>query len=181
MSIWVKEGPRRARQIRDQINAKLQHGKAYLREEIPERLHHRADPRIGDVVILMEEPWRILPPRGGTRDMTVLGGWHGWDPASQTMHGIFLAMGPGIRKGAVIPAFENIHIYPFLTDLLELAPAQGIDGKPGVLRSQITETPAPLKGWNLVCCPQPDFLAGPRLAPAAASNRPNSAPRMGMR
>lgn len=137
MSFWVKEGPLRARQIRDGINAQIQHGRAYLREEIPRRLHHSADPRIGDVVILMEEPWRILPPRGGTRDMTVLGGWHGWDPASKAMRGIFLVMGPGIRQGATIPAFENIHIYPLLVELLSLTPARGIDGKPGFLSRQI--------------------------------------------
>src|SRR5205085_7531791 len=105
-------GDAQSRSLRDRINGELEHGRAYLRQEIPARLHYRSDPRIGDVVILMDEPWRILPPKGGARDMTVLGGWHGWDPAAPDMHGIFLAMGPGIARHTVIPRFENIEIYP---------------------------------------------------------------------
>ncbi|MBX7136131.1 MAG: ectonucleotide pyrophosphatase/phosphodiesterase [Fimbriimonadaceae bacterium] len=93
MNVWVDGGQARARVVRDEINAKINHGRAYTREEIPASLHYRSDPRIGDVVIVMEEPWRVLPPKGGTRDMTTLGGWHGWNPASPTMHGIFVAMG----------------------------------------------------------------------------------------
>jgi predicted AlkP superfamily pyrophosphatase or phosphodiesterase len=143
MQLWVKEGAARAREVRDTVNSKIQHGRAYLRADIPARLHYRADPRIGDIVILMEEPWRILPPRGGSRDMTTLGGWHGWDPASEAMQGIFVATGPGIRKGATIPSFESIHVYPLLAELLALEPAVGIDGKSGLLRRQIEGPPLP--------------------------------------
>ena len=44
------------------------------------------------------------------------------------MHGIFLAMGPDIRPDVHWPAFESIHVYPFLARLLELQPNPKIDG-----------------------------------------------------
>jgi len=116
-------------EIRDRINARLQHGRAYLRQDLPEALHYRSDPRIGDVVIVMEEPWRILPPRGGTRDMTVLGGWHGWDPSSPAMQGIFLASGPGIRKQFSIGTIEAVDVYPIMVQLLGLTSAPDVQGR----------------------------------------------------
>jgi hypothetical protein len=53
------------------------------------------------------------------------------------MHAIFVASGPKIPAGKVIPTFENIEIYPWLTELLGLRPASGIDGRRGVLADLI--------------------------------------------
>jgi len=121
---------------RDRLNAVLRHGRAYLREELPESLHYRLDRNIGDVVILMDMPhliwWKefesLLPH-----------GEHGWNPAHPDMHGIFVATGPGIKQGATIPAFENIHIYPLLAELLGLTIPADIDGRPGWLRRLVLE------------------------------------------
>ncbi len=121
---------------RDHLNAVLQHGRAYLRAEVPEALHYRHDRRIGDVVILMDMPYLILWKEN---EPTVLGGEHGWNPAHSEMHGIFVAIGPGIKRGATIPAFENIHIYPFLAELLQLNIPSDIDGRPGWLRGVVLE------------------------------------------
>ncbi|ULA62127.1 MAG: hypothetical protein LZF60_420063 [Nitrospira sp.] len=121
---------------RDQLNASLQHGRAYLREEVPESLHYRQDRRIGDVVILMDMPYLILWKE---YEPAILGGEHGWSPAHPEMHGIFVATGPGIKRGAIIPAFENIHIYPFLAELLHLDIPPDIDGRPGWLRGVVLE------------------------------------------
>lgn len=121
---------------RDQLNAVLQHGRAYLREELPESLHYRHDRRIGDVVILMDMPYLIWWKEF---ESFLPHGEHGWDPSHPEMHGIFVATGPGIKKRATIPPFENIHIYPLLAELLGLTIPPDIDGRPGWLKELVLE------------------------------------------
>jgi predicted AlkP superfamily pyrophosphatase or phosphodiesterase len=126
-----------AKELRDQINGRLQRGRAYLRRDIPERHHYRADPRVGDVVVIMDEAWSIVvaPRVVETVKELVLRdrrGAHGWDPAFPSMHAIFVAMGPGIRAGATINPVDNVDVYPFMTELLGLRAPAGIDGKKGL-------------------------------------------------
>ena len=133
-NLHVRDGESRARILRDSLNRKLQHGRAYLRGEVPERFHYRADPRIGDIVVIMDEHWQF-----GTRVPSKGGGQHGWDPRLPSMGAIFIAMGPGIPAGRIMPSFENIQVYPFIAEVLGLQPASGIDGKRGWLRSRIVQ------------------------------------------
>ena len=70
------------------------------------------------------------PPLEGT-------GAHGWDPGIAAMHALFIARGPAIPRGRVIGAFENVDVYPFITELLGLRPAPNLDGKPWRLRRLI--------------------------------------------
>ena len=122
-----------ARATRDRINTRLEHGRAYLREDLPERYHYRADPRAGDVVIVMDEPWTIAT-NAPSSDQKDRWGMHGWDPAVGGMHALFMITGPGIKRGAVIPAVANVDVYSLMTELLGLAPAARIDGRKGRLR-----------------------------------------------
>ena len=136
--LHVKAGQQEARHIRDQINSRLQHGRAYLRREVPEKHRFRADPRIGDVVIIMDESWSLvgIPPLTGL--IRERWGQHGWDPALPSMHAVFMISGPDIRPGTTIPAVDNVDVYPLMTELLGLRPAPGIDGRPGHIRAQVT-------------------------------------------
>jgi predicted AlkP superfamily pyrophosphatase or phosphodiesterase len=119
----------RARRMRDDLNTRLQHGRAYLRDEVPARHYYRDDPRIGHVVVIMDEAWTLgLPPRSTTR-VRERWGAHGWDPALPSMQAIFIAMGPGIRAGATIPTVRNVDLYPLMTAWLGLRAPAGIDGK----------------------------------------------------
>lgn len=113
----------------------------YKREDIPAHLHHRASNRIPPVVALADDGWTIT-----TRTRHLLasaagrsnGGAHGYDPKYRSMHGLFVAAGPGVRQGAVVPPFENVHIYSFLCELLGLAPAPH-DGDARVTRGFLAE------------------------------------------
>ena len=52
------------------------------------------------------------------------------------MHGIFVAAGPAFRRGARVPAFHNIHVYPLIMAALDLAAAESdgdLDEVPGIL------------------------------------------------
>jgi len=133
-NLHVEGGAGRARVLRDSINRRLRHGRAYLRSEVPLRLHYRADPRIGDLVVIMEDHFQI-----GTANRVPVegGGAHGWDPAMPAMHAIFVASGPGIPAGKTIPTFENVEVYPYLAEILGLKPAKGIDGRKGKLAALI--------------------------------------------
>jgi predicted AlkP superfamily pyrophosphatase or phosphodiesterase len=137
-NLHISGGPQRARDVRNQLNQKLQHGRAYLRAEVPIRFHYRTNPRIGDVVVIMEEHYQIGLAE---RAPKTAGGSHGWDPTLQSMQGIFLAMGPGIAKGRTIQRFENIQIYSFMAETLGLRPAPGVQGRPGLLRGRMLQNP----------------------------------------
>jgi predicted AlkP superfamily pyrophosphatase or phosphodiesterase len=108
---------------------KLPHAKAYRVADLPRHLRFGGNPRIAPVWVLSEEGWHVgtrasfdrlrrrYPSRG------YLGGDHGYDPTVRTMHGIFIAHGPGFRRGVELEAFENVHIYNLLCALLNLPPA----------------------------------------------------------
>lgn len=105
------------------------HVRVFLRDEIPVEWGVKDNPRIGDILIVADES-AIVRRRDGRAEMNPA--THGWAP-STSMHGIFVAAGPGIRSGVRIPAFENIHVYPLMAGLLGLEPAPGIDGRIAVL------------------------------------------------
>jgi predicted AlkP superfamily pyrophosphatase or phosphodiesterase len=123
-NLHVAGGAAQARALCDSLNKVLTHGRAYLRAEVPARLHYSADPRVGDVVIVLDEPFIVGVSSHAPRDSAT----HGWDPVYPEMHGIFLVTGPGVSRGTVAPEVANIDIYPFITELLGLQPAEKIDG-----------------------------------------------------
>ena len=133
VNLHVAGGKPRAIILRDSLNRKLQHGRAYLAGEIPERFHYRSNPRIGDIVVIMDEHWQLGRSRSTSR------GQHGFDNMLPSMHAIFLATGPGIKNGLTIAPFENIHVYSLMTDLLGIVPPAGVDGKSGYLKKQIMQ------------------------------------------
>ncbi len=120
----------------------------YKREETPAHLHYRNNPRIPPILGLAEDGWTIT-----TRGMALAtraagranGGAHGYDPTLKSMHGLFVAAGPGVREGVRAPAFENIHVYNFLCALLELTPAPN-DGDPSVTEGFLRPSPRFIRG-----------------------------------
>ena len=121
----------RAAAIRDTFNAAVDPGdaRAYLRAEAPAHLHLGDGVRFGDLVLVPDEGARV----GFGRTESPPAGMHGWDPAHPSMQGIFLMRGPRIEPGRTIPAFESIHVYPFLAEVLDLTPNPNIDGDLSVL------------------------------------------------
>lgn len=116
----------------DVTRAQLQrmpHAQVYERSELPAAWHWN-DPRVGDLVLVAEPNFEI-----GRSPRTVRPhGAHGWPPESSAdMQGIFIAAGPNVVRGGVLPAFSNVHVYPFLAALLGVEPAVGISGDAAVL------------------------------------------------
>ena len=157
-NLHIPGGPARARDIRDRINVRLARGTAYLRQEVPERLQFRENPRAGDVVVVMDESWVMSTPRSAARTPTRTGdatvepsaepspaerprrdrwGMHGWDNAFPSMRAFFLVSGPGIRQGAIVDEVRTVDVFSLMTELLDLRPAPGIDGESDRIRTRI--------------------------------------------
>jgi alkaline phosphatase D len=110
----------------------LQHARVYRRSELPARWHVDGNPRIGDLIIVPDQGYSVRQRSAGTRPLS--GGAHGYAPERPDMQGIFLAAGPQVKPAGMIPALENVHVYPFLAAMLRLQPAPSIDGSLSVLR-----------------------------------------------
>lgn len=142
-SLHVKGGLPRARQLVERINAKLARGRAYLRTEMPARFEYHRDPRAGDIVIVMDASWLMVTSRpsssGAKEERAEHWGQHGWDNTYPSMRAAFLVMGPDIRPGALVGEVNNVDVYPFLTELLGIAPASDLDGRAGVIGALVRQ------------------------------------------
>jgi membrane-bound inhibitor of C-type lysozyme len=72
-----------------------------------------------------------------------LGGMHGWDPAWQNMHGIFIAHGPAFAAGSKTASQRGIDLYSLMAELMQIEPVD-TDGTlnafaPIIYNSELTE------------------------------------------
>lgn len=100
----------------------------YLKENLPAHLRTNNQiikNRIGDIVIIANWPKVI-----SLSDRTPNPGGHGYDPQNVSdMNSIFYAWGPNFKTGIQLPAFESIHVYPIIAQILDLHIPHAIDGK----------------------------------------------------
>lgn len=98
--------------------------KAFLKEDLPSRLHYAASDRISPIVGLLEEGFKVEQKRSKRKEC---GGAHGYDNAIFSMRTIFVAHGPQFVSGRKVPSFENIQIYNLVTSILKIqgAPNNG--------------------------------------------------------
>ncbi len=111
----------------------------YRKGEVPARYHFNAHPRITEIVAVAAEGWTIASRAQVTRWAETNwrgGGTHGFDPELVSMGATFVAAGPGIAEGRVLPAFRNVHVYSLMAHLLRLTPAR-TDGSLDSLRSAL--------------------------------------------
>jgi predicted AlkP superfamily pyrophosphatase or phosphodiesterase len=93
------------------------HMTCWRKADVPARFHYGHNPRVAPFVCLAETGWVI-----GTKGHSVNKGAHGFDPYDPLMDALFVAHGPAFRKGAVLPAFDNVDVYPLLAALVGVAP-----------------------------------------------------------
>lgn len=96
----------------------------WRKAELPARWHYGTHPRIPPIVCQMHEGWDAVPRAAlARRAQDHDRGSHGYDPELPSMRALFVAHGPSFRRGARIPAFDNVDVYPLLMRLLGLPPA----------------------------------------------------------
>jgi len=99
------------------------HLHAWRGDSVPAALRYTGHPRIPAVVGVPDEGWALLK-RSTVRSMNrAVGGGHGYLPTDTSMHALFIAAGPGIRRSGTVEPFSNIHVYALLCELLGLRPA----------------------------------------------------------
>jgi predicted AlkP superfamily pyrophosphatase or phosphodiesterase len=99
---------------------KLPHVHAWLKADVPARLHYSQNRLITPIVGIADDGWQVST-HGGRWGAP--GGQHGYDNANASMHAIFVAHGPAFRKGVTMPEFPNVDVYDLLAKLLHLKPA----------------------------------------------------------
>ena len=107
----------------------IPHSRLWEKDKIPERFHLNNN-NSGDFLLLADEGWFITTKSGLEEKEFTLGGMHGYDPELPNMQGIFYAMGVNLKNGVQISAFENIHIYPLLCEILDINPYNGATDAP---------------------------------------------------
>lgn len=111
------------------------HLKMYRRADTPAHWRLRNQPRVPAVTGVADEGWVVLR-RSEVASFwrrSPTGGEHGYDPRLESMRGIFVASGPAFKRGAVVPAFENVHVHAIVAMAMGLPPGR-TDGDAAVAR-----------------------------------------------
>ena len=119
------------------LKANAQDFTVLRRKDFPTRWHYDHE-RSGEILLLANTDKIFI---GSDRDKFLRQikpgkpfGVHGYDPVEVSdMNGIFYAKGPNIKSGIVLAPFVNVHIYPFIAEILQLHYGR-IDGDPEVLK-----------------------------------------------
>ena len=98
------------------------HLQVYRKGEVPARFHYTDNPRIAPLVLIADGGWSITR-RDKVDAWSATSASHGWDNATPAMRALFVAAGPAFRRGVVVPAFQNIHVYDLMCAILGLTPA----------------------------------------------------------
>jgi predicted AlkP superfamily pyrophosphatase or phosphodiesterase len=107
----------------------VRHATCWRKNEIPERFHYRASPRIAPVVCSTEEGWMLTThkryeDRLKSTDINQMRGGHGYDNQLESMRATFIAHGAAFKKGYVAEPFENVEVYNLMCRILGLTPAK---------------------------------------------------------
>jgi predicted AlkP superfamily pyrophosphatase or phosphodiesterase len=107
--------------------------RVYLKSKMPKGYHYRtSDDRmnhIGDILLIPEWPRVFSQKTPGI-------GHHGFDPRKvKDMQATFFAWGPAFKSHISIPSFENVNVYPLITEILHLNYSEAIDGEKEVLHN----------------------------------------------
>ncbi len=126
VGIAPREGHTHA--VEQRLLGRHDHYQCWRKGELPPRWQYGANPRVPPIICQMDEGWDALPAATlARRSPGATRGSHGYDPALPSMRAAFIAHGPAFRKGVVIPAFDNVDVYPLMTRLLGI-PARANDG-----------------------------------------------------
>ena len=126
--------PGKTEEVERALLAPHEHMQCWRKADVPAHFHYGANPRVPPIICLAQPGWLVLPsaPR-----KAATGGNHGYDNMAPEMISLFIANGPAIAAGQVLPDFDNVHVYALLRQLLSLPAARGVDGDGVVFRGVV--------------------------------------------
>lgn len=99
------------------------HMTCMTREQIPAHYRYGHHRRVPAYFCEAAPGWQVTTREALQRKGHRLRGEHGYDHRHPDMRAPFIAHGPAFRRGAVIPAIDNVDVYPLLAHLLGIPPA----------------------------------------------------------
>ena len=114
---------------------KHEHMECWNKADIPARYQYGKNPRVPAIICLADVGWLIFGAPDPKNHAN--GGAHGYDNMSKEMGALFIANGPAFKEHILLPAFDNVDVYPLLMKLIDV-PALPSDGN-------ITSTAAALR------------------------------------
>jgi predicted AlkP superfamily pyrophosphatase or phosphodiesterase len=121
--IWTTEDGLSVDQIVGALKGAHPNMRVWKKADVPPRYHFSEHKRVPDVVAEADLGWMISSkPYYERLEPGRLGGMHGWDPAWQNMHGIFIAHGPAFAAGSKTPALRGIDLYSLMAELMQIEP-----------------------------------------------------------
>jgi predicted AlkP superfamily pyrophosphatase or phosphodiesterase len=127
-SIGIAPRGGRTQAVEQRLLGRHEHYQCWRKDELPPRWHYGSNPRVPPIICQMDEGWDALPAATlAKRAPRATRGSHGYDPALPSMRAAFIAHGPAFRTGVVIPAFDNVDVYPLMSRLLGI-PTHENDG-----------------------------------------------------
>ncbi|MDF0534100.1 ectonucleotide pyrophosphatase/phosphodiesterase [Shewanella sp. A32] len=95
-----------------------------LTEDYLQARHYTDSPRVADIILEVDAPSyftaKPLAERHG-------GGNHGYSYIKD-MGALFVAEGPAFKQGVMLPAFDNVSVYPLVAHILGLPITHPVDG-----------------------------------------------------
>jgi predicted AlkP superfamily pyrophosphatase or phosphodiesterase len=82
------------------------------KQDMPERFHYGANPRVPAILCLAEGGWTITTRADAAKLHDPYRGAHGYDNQLPDMAALFIAHGPDFRQGLVHRPFDNVDLYP---------------------------------------------------------------------
>ena len=140
MVIGVVPRPGREAEVAALVGRHAHHA-CYAKDAMPAHWHYGRHARVPPIVCVPDPGWYLFA-REPQRRPTRVRGEHGFDSADPAMRAVFVARGPSFREGVVLPAFDNVDVYPLLAHLLGIAPAPN-DGSVRALRPALRDARAP--------------------------------------
>lgn len=129
LRVYVKN-PKEVKSVFKELKAnKTDDYEVYLDKKLPKYLHFatRDDNyhRIGQILLIPKAP-KVFLEKGQKTSV----GKHGYDPKLvPEMKATFFAWGPAFNSHLIIDEFENVNVYPLVSEILDLKIDQKIDGK----------------------------------------------------